>query len=291
MRIETFMNKRNLFLSKSLGYGLVILCGSLTALLNQDASGESNSAARENEPMDVVPFGQIMHWDGEGKDYGVIWEDLRDIFRVVVTFDSGGDLPDTQSVRLEYWQSKWPQKRIPRDTPSGAGSSGWLDTGDWFQGRWQTADCQVEIQNNSFVFTFNSVNAKEFQDLGEFAAQYRTTMKLRIVADAPLPSIASFEAYTDSMWKSLEVEIFWGGTAEDPQVWDGNLEAFNGVSQSVSPISPDSHVTVNTDGAWTSTVQGAVDGIRARILYAERQALNSFDETVVTARTQKETFS
>ncbi len=36
--------------------------------------------------VDVVPFGELKRWDSDGKDYGVFWEDARDIFKVIVTF-------------------------------------------------------------------------------------------------------------------------------------------------------------------------------------------------------------
>jgi hypothetical protein len=250
-------------------------------------------AAQAGDAVDVAPFGALGRWDAKGKDYGVVWEDSRDIFRVAVKFAGSENAPEPQALRLEYWQSSWPRHRIPRDRASGAGSSGWLNVGDWFQGKWLKADTEVQVSGATYTFTFNPVNAKEFPDVGDFAAPYRSTLKLRLAADEALPPVEAFEAYTDTVWESLEFEAEWGGTAQKKtQVWDGRLEVFNGLIQQVEAISDKSKVKVGRDGrSWKSKVRGGTDGVRAKILCAKTKAYNSFDETVVTVRSVRETFS
>jgi len=199
------------------------------------------------------------------KTNGVIWEDARDIFRVEVGFAGSAPVPSPDAVRLEYWQSSWPVRRIPRDKTSGAGSSGWLNVGDWFQGKWLTADTNLKIDGTTYTFTFNPVNAKEFPKLTDFPAPYRSTLKLRVITVSPLPEINTFEAYTDSIWEKLEFEIEWGRTARKRrQVWDGRLEIFNGLIEQVQPISNASRVKISDDEySWTSRVRKRADGIRA----------------------------
>ncbi len=249
-------------------------------------------AVQPGEPVDVVPFGQLKTWDAEGKDYGVIWEDPRDIFRVVVKFADAKVAPDPQGIRLEYWQSSWPRRRIPRDRPSGAGSSGWLNVGDWFQGKWQKADTNLQVKGTTYTFTFNPVNSKEFPDLKDFPARYRSTLKLRIAADNALPAIAAFHAYTDSVWEKVRFQVVWGfATKQDEQVWDGRLEVFNGIVQNITRCWAKTHVRIGSQNSWTSRVRGRGDGIIAYVLYAKTKRYNSFDETVVTLRTMCETFS
>jgi len=249
-------------------------------------------AEQPGEPVNVVPFGQITRWDSQARDYGVLWEDPRDIFRVVVKFADAKALPNPNTIRLEYWQSSWPHHRIPRDRPSGAGSSGWLNVGDWFQGKWQKADANLDVKGTTYTFTFNPVNSREFPNMKDFSARHRSTLKLRVIVNEPLPVIDAFEAYTDSVWNRLEFEVQWGGTAEQSeQVWDGHLEVFNGVVEQIEPISSTSQVKVGPDRSWTSKVRGGMDGICGNILYAKPVGYNSFDETVVTVRTACETFS
>src|SRR4030042_6617131 len=105
---------------------------------------EMSLAADAGSFVDVVPFGELKKWDSDGKDYGVFWEDARDIFKVVVTFADTAPAIEPGGIALEYWQSTWPLQRIPREKPSGAGSSGGLNVGDWYQGGWRTADVNLE---------------------------------------------------------------------------------------------------------------------------------------------------
>ena len=270
-------------------------------------------AAERGKAVNVTPFGELKRWEADGKDssfgvpafagasaekalrrmdYGVIWEDCRDIFRVIVRFaDHNTPLPQPQSLGLEYWQSTWPKQRIPRDRPSGAGSSGWLNVGDWFQGKWLKADANLEVNDTTYTFTFNPLNAKEFPDMKDFPARYRSTLKLRVICDKALPAIETFEAYTDSTWEPLEFEVEWGATAREQQRWDGKLEVFNGIIEQIQPISASSKAKIGAGNKWTSAVKDEMDGIRASILFAKTNAYNSFDETVVTVRTFCESFS
>jgi hypothetical protein len=249
-------------------------------------------AAEVGGAVNVAPFGEIKRWDAGGKDYGVFWEDSRDIFKVVVRFADSAPALKPGDIAVQYWQSTWPRQRIPRDQPSGAGSSGWLNVGDWYQGRWLKADANLQADGPVYTFTFNPVSAAEFPDMKDFDATYRSTLKLRVVSEEPLPKIEALEAYTDSAWDTLEFEVEWGGTAqEQPQVWDGRLEIFNGHVRQVQPLRSESTLKIAPEYRWTSTVKGKTDGIRATVLCAKTKGYNSFDETVVTVRCVGETFS
>lgn len=138
-------------------------------------------------PVDVAPYGYPLppEESESGKAIGVIWEDPRDITKIVVTY--GNDTPAVAvlEAKLQYWQSQWPRRRIPRDVESGAGGSGWLDIGDWYNGGWKDADVDVSVSKEAATYTFRAINAKEFPDLKDFNAKYRTTLKLRLLLAAP----------------------------------------------------------------------------------------------------------
>ncbi|MFH1717925.1 MAG: hypothetical protein ABIF19_11275 [Planctomycetota bacterium] len=240
--------------------------------------------------MNAVPFGELKKWEADGRDYGVLWEDSRDIFKVVVRF---ADPPATGRIAVEYWQSTWPGQRIPRDQASGAGSSGWLNIGDWYQGRWLKADTNLlQIAGATCTFTFNPVNAVEFPREENFPATYRSALKLRVIGEEPLPKIEAFEAYTDSLWDELEFEVEWGAAAQNPQqAQNTRLEAFNGYIKQIQPLGPQGTRTVSSQENPPSTAGGKTDGIRATVLYAGTKGCNSFDETIVTVRCADETFS
>jgi hypothetical protein len=250
-----------------------------------------SAAADTGQILNVVPFGESKLSD-DGKEFSVLWEDARDIFRVVVRWADGAAAPKPEDVKLQYWQSSWPIKMIPRDRPSGSGSSGWLDIGDWYNGKWRNPDSNFAQDGAAWTYTFNPVNAKEFPQVGKFAATWRTTLKLRLTAGSPLPKIASFEAYTNSVLKEADLAVEWGGTANKPQIWDGSISAFNGEIEALAPLNSASKVKITDTGAsWRSKVTGQMDGIRALIRYAEVKGYNSFDETIVTVRAKHATFS
>ena len=274
-------------------YPLTIIFALLLSILPTAAL-----AAKPGDHMNVVPFGEQEKWNGQGTNCGVIWEDPRDIFHVVVTFADADNLPDPDSIRLEYWQSVWPVKRIPRFSPAtGAPQVGnWFQgkfprVGDWFQGKWLIADTNLTIDNSTYSFSFNPVNAREFPELKDFNARYRTTFKIRVVTDQPLPRIDEIEARTDSTWKQIDFEVLWKNDIRQELTRDGHLEVFNGILERVQPISAAGDIIMGEDNSWTCQVKNTTDGIRARILYANKQALNAFDDTVVTVRTGQNTFS
>ena len=141
--------------------------------------------------FDAAPFGLPLP---EGN--GVMWEDPREIHRVVVHFASAP--PPLEKARLEYWGSRWPEQRLPKDREPGGGDTGWMELGNWYSYNWRTADTAAVARSNSVEFKFRPVNAKEFPKLKDYAAGFRFTLKLRVTADEPLPQIERIEAFTDS---------------------------------------------------------------------------------------------
>ena len=240
------------------------------------------------DPVDAAPFGEYRTWDN-GKDIGVLWEDARDILKVVVRFAAGAAPTDPASVKLQYWQSQWPQRRIPRDKVAGSGGSGWLNVGDWYNGKWKDADVELATDDATWTYTFKPVNEKEFPGLNDFDAKYRSTLKLRLLFPDQAPPVAAFHTFTDSTWDQAEAAVMWGGTAVSEQIWDGKPEVFNGQVAGISAL--EGCKAVITDNSWTSTVNGNLDGVRLSFFYAKPAAAVSFDETVVTIRAKQHSFS
>jgi hypothetical protein len=237
--------------------------------------------------LNLATFGEATRFDPDGKDCGIVWEDIREIYRVEVTFAE----PPKDAPELQYWRSAWPEKRIPRDEPSGSGTSGWMDVGDWIQGEWATADAEAKIDGATVVYTFHPLAEKEFPSIKDYGPTYRCSMKIRVVGKEPFKDAPVFKVFSDTLLKDMDVEIFWGGNAKAPETWDGRIEPFNGVVQSVEPVSSESRVQTEADLSWKSEIKDGVDGVRARLSYADATHFNSFDEAVFTIRTSRETFS
>ena len=267
------------------------LLAAVINLGNATAADQAALPASAGAPVDVAPWGERASWE-DGKAVGIWWEDPRDLHRVVVTF---AETPsDPAKAKLQWWQSRWPERRIPRDHPSGAGESGWGQLGDLYQGRWQEADAALQADGRTWTYTFRPVNEKEFPTLRDFPAPYRTTMRLRLLFEGPAPKVDRFETYTDSVWRSVEAGVEWGGTAKSEERWDGSVEAFNGYTGPISPLVPGvgaSTVTPTGPSAWQSTVQDIPDGVKLLVWFMESPNANTFDSTVITVRTARHSFS
>jgi hypothetical protein len=247
---------------------------------------ESAMKPSENAAVDIAPWGERTWSDSDGAQF--TWEDPRDVCRIEVTFSDPP--PDPAAVRLQWWQSQWPERRIPRDRLSGAGESGWLNIGDWYQGRWRDADARLSVSGDTWTWTVEPVNRKEFPGLKDFAAAWRTTMKVRLAGPAALKT-AAVRVFSDATWKAADLAIEWGGAAEAEQVWDGRLEVFNGYADRVEPLDGRAAVTVGEGGAWKSAVRGRTAGVRAHVWFTASPNVNSFDRTVVTVRARQHSFS
>src|ERR1017187_8052516 len=204
-------------------------------------------------PFDAAPFSLPLP---EGN--GVMWEDPREIHKVVVHFASV--VPAPEKARLEYWGSRWPEQHLPEDREPGGGSVGWMELGNWYTYQWRAADAEARADGNTVTFTFRPVNAKEFPTLKDYAAAFRYTLKLRVVSDAPLPKIDRNEAFTDSTLEPRSVNLAWkSALAVEP-----SFEVFN--------------------GAFEATEKASARGSRLKLRVVANCDPNTFDRTLVTVR-------
>jgi hypothetical protein len=218
------------------GLGIASLCATLRAA-----------------PFDAAPFGLPLP-----KGNGIMWEDPREIHKVVVHY--GGPAPAPEKVRLEYWGSRWPEQHLPKDREPGGGSVGWMELGNWYTYQWRRADTEAKADGNTVTFTFRPVNAKEFPSLKDYPEAFRFTLKLRVVSEAPLPKPEQIEAFTDSTLEPRVVNLAWKSAPAEKaslQAFNGAFEKSERISSRVSRVTL--HAVVNADP-------------------------NTFDRTLVTVR-------
>jgi len=204
-----------------------------------------------NAVFDAAPFGIPLT-----DDLGLKWEDPREIHRVVVRFNA----PPPEDLRLEYWRTRWPHQRIPKEAVPGGGGVGWWELGNWFTGTWQTADAERVVEGGEVTFTFRPLNEKEFTDLADFPATFRTTLKIRLASASPLPEVESIGACTDSVWDETIVTVLFAA----PPKTKPSLSAFNGSVKSARRNGP--------------------GRLEARIRSTVNPDPNTFDKTLLTIR-------
>ena len=210
--------------------------------------------------FDAAPFGQPLP---EGN--GVMWEDPREIHRVVVHFATAPPAPE--KLHLEYWGSRWPEQRLPKDREPGGGDIGWMELGNWYSYDWRVADTEAAVRGNVIEFTFRPVNAKEFPKVKDFPAEFRFTLKLRVVADILLPRIEQLEAFTDSTVEARSVRLAFAkapGAKLEVTAFNGRIEEV--ARDSAAQFRASVHTTVNSDP-------------------------NTFDRTLITVRNGQHPFT
>ncbi len=209
--------------------------------------------------FDAAPFGLALP---EGT--GLMWEDPREIHRVVVHFKSAP--AEAAKVRLEYWGSRWPEQHLPKDREPGGGDVGWMELGNWWKYGWRKADADIQTDGRTLTFTFRPVNAKEFPKLEGYPASFRYTLKIRVVSEASLPGLDKMEVFTDSV---LEERAFRLVNARTPLA----------VSSSVF------------NGGLAGQASDAPLSVRGRLQAVVNPDPNTFDRTLVTVRKGRETFT
>ena len=210
--------------------------------------------------FDAWPFGLPLP-----EPNGVMWEDPREIHRVVVHFQDATVAPD--HLRVEYWGSWWPERHLPKDQEPGGGEIGWLELGNWHKYEWRRADTDAKADGKSVTFTFRPINQTEFPKVKEYSAPFRYTLKLRVTADEPLPAVARIETFTDSELEAKSVRLAWGTPPEAAPT----VEAFNGAVKSVDRLGPQL--------------------FRVSLESTTNSDPNTFDRTLVTVRTREGVFT
>jgi len=207
-----------------------------------------------NASFDAAPFGIPLT-----DDLGLKWEDPREVHRVVVRFKA----PPPEDLRLEYWRTRWPHQRVPKEAVPGGGGVGWWELGNWFTGTWQPADTERAVEGSEVTFTFRPLNEREFTDLADFPATFRTTLKIRLASAGALPGVEGLEAYTDSVWEEAMATVLFSGAPRTKPTFT----AFNGRVLSAKAAGSGRHVV--------------------RLWATANRDPNTFDQTLLTIRAEE----
>jgi len=238
-----------------------------------------NFMIMENHEVDVARYARMESGD---QDITLVWEEYRDIFKVVVISPEPSAMSET---KVQYWQQHWPHQRVPKGVAVGAGSSGWMAQDDWYNGQWKDADVKMTLESNSAVFTFGPISTIEFPDVKDFDAIYRRTLKIRVLLSNNKAKIEKIEAYSDSVWRETKFRMEWGNDFAD-NGWNGALSVYNGELLGVEPLTNNVKSEKNE-----IEVTGGIGGLEGILLFAHNDDINSQDKTIVTLRSSARSFS
>jgi hypothetical protein len=124
--------------------------------------------------FDILPFALPNCPAGE------FWfEESRDIREVVIQFKS--KVPG--QVGLRYLQDKWPNTRQEkrRDTQNPA-AFGWVETDDWFNGKWRQAKVRKEAAGRTVTLRFRGLLKEGIEGTPkDYDVEFRRTMALHLM--------------------------------------------------------------------------------------------------------------
>lgn len=124
--------------------------------------------------FDITPFALPNCPPGE------IWfEESRDIQEVVVQFRN--TVP--RQIGVRYLQDKWPNTRHEErhDTENPA-AFGWVETDDWFNGKWRQAKVRKEVNGRTATLRFRGLLEDGIEGTPkDYDVEFRRTMALHLV--------------------------------------------------------------------------------------------------------------
>jgi hypothetical protein len=123
--------------------------------------------------FDIVPFALPNCPPGE------FWfEESRDIREVVVQFKDR--IP--RQIGVRYLQDKWPntrqEERCDMENPA---AFGWVETDDWFNGKWRQAKVHKEVSGRTATLRFRGLLADEIEGTPkDYNVKFRRTMAMHL---------------------------------------------------------------------------------------------------------------
>jgi len=143
-----------------------------------------------------------------------MWEDPREIHRVVVHFKDAAPAPET--VRLEYWGSWWPERHLPKDREPGGGDVGWMELGNWWKYGWRVADAAVQAgaRRSRSRFARSTQQSSEGEEL---LGAVPVHLKVRVASDRQLPPSSVSKRSRIPGWN--RAHSVWPGPPERPPAW------------------------------------------------------------------------
>jgi len=219
--------------------------------------------------LDLAPYGTLTTWNGSepkrlaavagaaaSSNLGIEWDEERDIREIKVQYAS----EPAKGVRVEYWFHNWPYDPLrmpsfedPMDDP--------------WQGQWLAAAASEHCEKSECRYDFEALGeaenprAKKLPDV-----RYRRTLKVRLVFSGAPPRVSALSAYSDSVEKPLLVRV------------EGDLGATPAIS-------------IYNGRLRSSAISASPKGAMLDLIQAVPTLPGSHDLTVVTVKTQAQTFS
>lgn len=261
----------------------------------------------QSEGLNIVPFGSLRLYSATASplgrecdledfnhtasvdrcsDLGVFWWQARDIHSVAVVYHHAISQEFAKATQIQYWHSTWPE--TPPEMPAKED----LEDDPW-RGEWLTASTKIDIDGSKVTFTFRPLRVDENKNALFLPGSvlYRRTLKIRLKFPARPPTIKELFVYSMTFVKKESIRIEMNCSARDTSTVAGGLEIFNGLLNKVSGWNWNKTDRLKSDSSWLIHLDGKIKGVIANVTVAEELLPGSNEETIITVRTSKNTFS
>jgi hypothetical protein len=262
----------------------------------------------EDNKFDIRPFGDLCYWsDKTGVlgnilkesdlievpqasasewNLGVYWKEARDINSIEIGYEGKITEVLAKETKVQYWFQTW-----PGDAPKSHTIEDLMD--DPWQGEWLTADIDFQIKGNKILYTFKPMTREENEladNLPE-QANYRRTLKIRLLYISKPPRIQSLNVFSPTHGKKLSLRIEFGCDKPVRKANEGKLEIFNGRIESISGWNWDAKDKLTSKCTWNVQPNKHPKGIKADLFVAVPTLPGSNDLTIVTVRSSEGNYS
>ncbi len=242
------------------------------------------------KPINVAEFGEVRWWYEEKPEIEVEWKEPRRVYSVEIEYEDSPPNPD--KIEIQYWQCNWPTPAPERRKGAGRG---WIGVDDPFHGKWVIANTDVKTSDKQHLFIFDPLditelpNINQLEEAEDFNAFFRQTLKLKVLfKDEPKPSIKDISIYSDSRWREIKANIWFG---RKDNVWSGSVKIWNGKLINIEPLNFGTNDEIINSESWRcSNESGKRKGIVTSLLYAECKE-SSPDRTIATVYSGSKSFS
>jgi hypothetical protein len=272
----------------------------------QTVKGEGFQKSHSN--WDISAFGDLYYWTDEtdvigrnlvqhdlievpqtkSNDWniGISWKEERDIDRIEITY--AGIITESvlNKTQVQYWFQTW-----PGEAPGWHTIEDLLD--DPWQGKWLTAETFPEKKGNTVIYRFKPLITEENElakNLPE-PVNYRRTLKVRMLYDSKPATIRSLKVFSPTEAKKVSLRIEFVCGKHDGRTITRKLEIFNGWVDKVKGWNWDARDKMISEDSWKITTGKKPKGILTDLRIAEPRLTGSNDLSIVTVRSDKETFS
>ena len=246
------------------------------------------------------PIGETISRDGAIKvpqsgadewNIGVSWQQERDIHSIEVAYSQISNLKSeirdfAEATKVQYWFRTW-----PGEPPTGHTIEDRFD--DPWQGKWLTAQTEVNLDGNKVMYRFKPLTQEESSRADNLPGpvDYRRSLKVRLLYDKEPPRVSSLRVYSPTEAKPASVRIEFGCGGPAGKLLDGRLEVYNGSIEKVAPWGWDGRDQMKADQSWTIQAGEKPKGVIVDLKVAKPRLPGSNDLTIVTVRLSDGAFS